>query len=251
MKSHIPILATALALTVFLTSLVLETRESQGSRAKIAGGVAVTGSRPDTSLYLAHLQMDAQPLGGKFPDTAEDRIALLWGKARTEYFERSNPIMAADYLERILKTDAADLQALDAAAQIYSGLAWYEQAEARLLRLLELDPDADSVYRFRLGVVRMRLGNYEDALADLLTVYTGAAEDGAVNFALACAYAGMGEPDLAMQHLRSAAVLLEARVFVEHLREPLLQSLSAQPEFLQLRRQAQSAFADRAARVKL
>jgi len=222
MKTNIPLLAVTLTLTVFLTSLVLETRDSGSNRARVPPP-----------------ELDAVPAGGQFgivdagmlepvlrqtsPDSCPSRVQEFLAEAK-RFHDSGNSVGALELLRAVLILDTDHVQAIRAMGRILFADGQYEQAEPYLRRELQLSADPERLLRMRLGVAQMRQNKYGPALENLKIVLQHAPGDGAVHFALVCIYAEIGEQSRALYHLDQARTQLGATLLA-HISDPHLDNL--------------------------
>lgn len=228
MKTNIPILAVTLALTVFLTSLVLETRDSASHRARVSR-VEIDAMPAGGQLGLARDGFGDGALGRPSDQPAGSRVDELLSEAK-RFHDAGNIAGAMELLQAVLALDEDNVQALGAAGRTLFSQRQYAEAEPYLRRELQLAADTDCLLRMRLGVVQMRQHKYGPALENLKIVLQSEPDDGAVHFAIACIYADLEEESRALYHIERAKSQLGATLLA-HISDPHLDNLRHLPRF--------------------
>lgn len=240
MRVTIPFLAVTLALTVFLTSLVLETRDSRGHRANTRFGTPDAVPAKSRVLFGQlgpGRQLLPTPPSGEEGETGR-KLNTLLGQAWT-FYEARNFQGALELVRAAAEIEPENPTVLEALGALHFALQEYPEAETHLAHLLKLKPDMDDVSRMRLAVAQMRQRKYEAAIEHLTAIRENVAEDGAVNFALACVYASLNRPESALDHLELAHSQLGYGLF-SHISDPQLDSLRNTERFQALLRAART-----------
>jgi len=198
-RRGVVILAISLALTVFLTSLVLETRDNAAlySVARRQGVDAIPSPGPFTIDDLAVGGVDSDH------DTKGSSPAELVAEAH-KLCQTGSPGAAADRYRDALALEPDNREALGALGMLCFSRGQYREAEAYIQRLVALKPVADHMWYGHLGVAQMRQGKCELALHNLQIVLQHEPDDGALHFALACIYAHLEATGKALDHLEMA-----------------------------------------------
>lgn len=230
-RGSIPFLAVTLALTVFLTSLVLESRDNRSHRANIHFGTSDTGPA-GTQALLANsglgprLMSEPSRLAASLSSArADDLLAQAWS-----FYDSGNYQGALELVRVAARTDPVNPTVLEALGTVHFSLQDYPEAEAYLTRLLEAKPAMDDVSRMRLAVAQMRQRKYQPALQHLQAVADRAPGDGAVNFALACVFASLNRTEAALDCLDLAYAQLGFGLLA-HISDPQLDSLRGSERF--------------------
>lgn len=234
MRGSIPFLAVTLALTVFLTSLVLETRDNRGHRASIHFGAA-----NGTQVLLPRSASGSRLLDARteLASRSDELLGEAW-----RFYESGNYSGALELVRAAARTDPNNPTVLEALGTVHFSLQDYAEAEAYLTRLLEVKPEMDDVSRMRLAVSQMRQRKYPAALQHLKVVAARAPGDGAVNFALACVYASLHRTEAATDHLELAYAHMGFGLLA-HISDPQLDSLRGAERFQAILRAARAATA--------
>jgi len=231
-RTSIVILAATLALTVFMTSLVLENRGGRANtaRARIGGLDAIQNNQ---HLFPGRYGLTPQTaVTTPRADGAETKVNELLVQAQ-RFCDAGNLEGAAELLRAALKVDPDHVVVLDALGATCFALHQYAEAETLLRRVIEQRPDPDNLCRMRLGVAEMRQGKYGPALDNFKLVLQHDPTDGSVHFALACVFARLGETDRALYHLELAYAQMGPTVLA-HISDPLLDSLRQTRKFQQI-----------------
>ncbi len=227
----VAVLTATLALTVFVTSLVLETRQSGSARARVT--VDSLDAVQNTSTGLLGIYGIARTrVGRDEPGHGEaqgNQAALLLQKAE-RFYSAGNLEGAAQLLRAVLDLDENDARALEALGTLCFARQNYADAEKYLRLLVQFAPDDDGLLRMRLGVAQLRQAKYGPALENFRIVLTHEPNDGAVHFALACVYARMLDEDRALYHLERARAALGALLLAQ-ISDPHLDTLRHNPRF--------------------
>jgi len=203
MRASIAILTATLALTVFLTSLLLETRDSKGHRANLRSE-SVDAVPASSRILLGQYEPTCRILKESAPgEAAASKTVKLLNEAQ-RFMTVGNLEGAAELLQAALKIDPEHPVALEAMGVACFARRQYAEAEEFLTRFIELDNEATPICRMRLGVAQMRQGKYEAALENLRIVHSHEPTDGAVQFALACVYSRLENEEKALHHLELA-----------------------------------------------
>ena len=231
MRSNIAILVAVLASTVFLTSLVLESRNRPGNRASLGSRPRAVHAVPagSQSLLGSSWPSDTVLLNAAPSEPAEARSAQLLAQAR-EFRTAGNNLAAREVWKSVLRADPAAREALAGLGGLSFDEKRYREAELYLGRLVELGPDDAPGARARLGVAQMRLGKYDAALENLESFLPLQPEDGALHFALACVHAMKGQTETALQHLATSYSILGLDLLA-YISDPQLDSLRDTPAF--------------------
>ena len=226
MRTSIPILTGTLALTVFLTSLVVETQQTR------PGGDRDSLARLDFAEDVA-AALPADSGSGTAPAAEpDDRLAGLLVQAK-RFAQAGNLDGAAEIFRAVLNADPDERTALQALGIILFSREDYVGAEHVLKHLTAIEPDADVMYYSRLGVAQMRLQKYGPALESLKVVLAETPRDGALHFAFACIHARLMQTDLALHHFEIAHAFL-GPALLPHLSDPHLDNLRSTERFARI-----------------
>jgi tetratricopeptide (TPR) repeat protein len=223
MRSDVTILAASLALTVFLTSLVLE-HSGQGSR---KGTIGAGGSASPPTSLLRSCRPGAEGATPALPAGAgeiAEMVAQGW-----RFYDAGNAEGAIEILKAALAKAPED-SAVNAALGVISFAGGhYAEAETRLQRHLAAEP-GDTDCRVRLGMAQLRQCKYGPALANMRVALAEEPRAGALHFALACIHARLADRDRALYHLERAYAELGVTLLA-HISDANLDSLRDTPKF--------------------
>lgn len=228
MRKSMVTLVASLAIIVFLTSLIIETKEQCLAKGSLEPGRGANGVIESTETDRSSVTGAGPPAPGG------TRVPELMLRAEQFYLVGNLP-GAADLLHGVLQRDPANTEALNSLGIIYFKLNQYRNAAEYLGRLLPLTPD-DDVARARLGVSQLRCGNYAEALKNLQIVLNQEPDDGALHFSVACAHAALGSRKPALEHLQLSANTLGV-VLLSHISDPHLDLLRNEPQFQEIVRE--------------
>lgn len=221
MRTHAGILAATLALTVFLTSLVLERPRT---------GMIRGTSLPDGAVeYPAEgaLDMDActlpEILGAK--SGAQGLVARGW-----RFYEAGNGDGAIELLKSALAADSEDRSALAALGIVCYASRRYPEAEEYLTRLMARNRDADPGYRARLAMSQLRQCKFGPALANLEAVLRLEPDNGGLHFVIGTIHSRLADRERALYHLEQAYQQL-GFALLAHVSDPNLDPLRDTPQF--------------------
>ncbi len=229
MKTGIPILAAALALTVFLTSLVLETQKTGEQRASVrsvhvdavlAGTKGLLTNYQNKGSILLSAETDGKP-NEPLQDLLDEAQNLV---------NAGNLEAAAEVMRRALKLDEENVNLVASLAAVHFARHEYALAEAYLQRLVKANVELDLTSRSRLGVAQMRQGKYEVARKNLSVVLEQQPNDGALHFALACTHAELNNQQSALYHLELAYAKMGLSL-LNHISDPHLDRIREAEEF--------------------
>lgn len=239
MKTSIVILGVCLALTVFLTSLVLETKSSPSRQARIEIG-RLDAVLTDSSALIEQTKA-APPDGAVAPSPLpQSRSERLLAKAH--HFRRCGNLSGAIKLyESVLEIEPAHAEALDALGGACFSSQRYPEAESHIRRFIEVSPEPDCMARMRLAVSQMRQSKHGPALDNLRIVLQDDPEDAGVHFALACVYSELTQTDRALYHLEKAHARMGATILA-HISDPHLDNLRRAKRFHKIVRSARSRY---------
>jgi len=244
-RGSIAILGVCLALTVFFTSIVLETQQGESASPRVVrraiDASPMSFNAPATP-YLGGAPLVALSTA---PGAAQSDADELVTRAAA-FYDAGNKHGAIELCRSALKRDPTDMDAKALLGCILFSDRQYEEAERCLSECAKADAGGSPLIRARLGVAQMRLGRYEPALENLRGVLREQPRDGALHFALACTHAKLGDQELALQHLRVASELLGGAL-LQHISDPQLDSLRESCAFQKIVRRAVRAHQHRAA----
>ncbi len=235
MRTNIPILAATLALTVFLTSLVLES--GNDSRANI------TFDADNDVVPFGHriLLERAQDDGGAFSILVDKQESGTGGddllSQGRQFWRAGNFEGAVELLRRALEIEPDKRETLRFLGSACFERRDYGASEKYLLRLVALEAEVDPVCRMYLGVAQMRQQKYGAALGNLMILLRENPKDGALHFALACVYSRLLDVDRAIYHLQVAYTNLGGSI-LSHISDPQLDNLRNHKTFQQIVRTA-------------
>ncbi len=210
MKIHpnVLILLICLAMTVFFTSLVVETQRNRTSLAS-----------------LRNTRTLAAPDAFAVPPLAAGRRGLNWSDHDTglsdlltngqQFLNAGNHEAAAKVYQAALEQQPDNQQALAAMGVVCFIQKDYEAAKSRLRRYFDLAEQDNPMLRMYLGVALMRQGKYPKALLEIQRVLPVAPEDETLNFSLACIHARLGDQNQAMAHLDKAFQTMGASILTQ------------------------------------
>ena len=232
MRTGIPILIATLALTVFLTSLVLETRDTNAARASITmGSLEGGGASPSERVLMGPYQPQDEVLADlQEGEAGEARLRELLIQAR-RFANAGNLDGAAELFQAVLAAAPENAEALHALGAIHLVRQRYEEAESFLRRTIELEPEVDYMCRLRLGVAQMHQKKYGLAVENLKIALRVKPDDGATHFTLACIYSRLAEKKHALFHLEQAYAQLGYGILA-HTSDPHLDNIR-ETEFFQ------------------
>lgn len=231
MRSHVGILAATLALTVFLTSLILEHPPVGMNRGtSLPGGDIEYPADPGLDVNIYTLP---EVLGAK--GDAQGLVARGW-----RFYEAGNGDGAVELLKSALAADADDRSALAALGIVCYACRRYPEAEDYLTRLLARNKDADPGYRARLAMSQARQRKYGPALENLKAVLRQEPEGGGLHFVIGTIYSRLADRERALYHLERSYDQL-GFALLAHVSDPNLDPVRNTPQFQRL---VQRALAD-------
>jgi len=242
MKTSIVILGVCLALTVFLTSLVLETKSSPSRQARI--GI----SRLDAVLTNGDALIGQTSPGTPASDgTVAPRVLLRESRggellAKAHHFRRSGNFSGAiELYKSVLEIEPRQAEALDALGSTCFSSQRYAEAETYMRSFIEVSPEPNCMGRMRLAVSQMRQSKYGPALDNLKIVLQDDPEDAGVHFALACVYSELTQTDRALYHLGRAHARMGTTI-LGHISDPHLDNLRRTKRFHRIVRSARGLY---------
>lgn len=230
MRGHVGILSATLALTVFLTSLVLEHQRQGLGRGSISGSSG--GVVAPLGVESALLPRPASLTGGERPAgeaTADGGEIETWLAQAWSFYEAGNRDGAVEILKAAHLRDPDHPLVLAAIGPFCFAAGRYAEAETYLLRQLARCP-ADTESRVRLGMSQLRQRKYGSALENMRAAMVREPEDGALHFALACIYSRLADIDRALTHLELAHRYLGVSLLA-HVTVPDLEGLRDTPRY--------------------
>ncbi|MBT3379909.1 MAG: tetratricopeptide repeat protein [Lentisphaerae bacterium] len=241
MKTSIAILGLCLALTVFLTSLVLETKSSPARQSRI-DATHLDAVLTDGEALIDQLSAPASSPGSAtavraVPQSRSDELL-----AKGHHFRRCGNLSGAiELYESVLELEPAHAEALSALGVACFSSQRYAEAETHIRRLIEVSTTADCMVRMRLAVSQMRQAKYGPALDNLRIVLLDDPEDAGVHFALACVYSELTETNRGLYHLELAYARMGATILA-HISDPHLNNLRRTKRFHRIVRSARSRY---------
>ena len=228
MRTHAGILAATLALTIFLTSLILERPRTGMTRGTSLPGGAV--ACPTDGTLGADVSTLPEILGAK--SGARGLVARGW-----RFYEAGNGEGAVELLKSALAADSEDRSALAALGIVCYASRRYAEAEDYLTQLLARDRDAEPGYRARLAMSQLRQSKFGPALANLKAVLRLEPDNGGLHFVVGTVYSRMADRERALYHLEQAYQRL-GFALLAHVSDPNLDSLRETPQFQRLVKKA-------------
>lgn len=228
MRTHAGILAATLALTIFLTSLILER-----PRTGMIRGTSLPDGAVESPADRA-LEADASAL----PEILGAKCGVQGLVARGwRFYEAGNGDGAIELLKSALAADAEDRSALAALGVVCYASRRYSEAEEYLTRLLARNKDADPGYRARLAMSQLRQRKFGPALANLEAVLRLEPDNGGLHFVIGTIYSRLADRERALYHLEQAYQRL-GFALLAHVSDANLDPLRDTPQFKRLVKKA-------------
>ncbi|NOY79899.1 MAG: tetratricopeptide repeat protein [Kiritimatiellaeota bacterium] len=222
MRTSSVILSAILALTAFVTAVVLEHQPAPWS------GVwrrdVMVPSQRTTGPDRGHNPASASRSRG--PRTEAEFLA---GSAR-RFLEAGNYQGALELFRAAFAADPSRVELLAALGLVSSQLGRDVEAEHYLVRYLDNGKSDDPAIRAHLGIIQLRLRKYAAAAANLSRGLRSHPANGPLNCAAAAAYARMADADRALYYLEIARRHLGAGI-LPYLADPNFDSIRDRPEF--------------------
>ncbi len=222
MRTSSVILSALLALTAFVTAVMLEHQPAPWSGVW-RRDVMVPAQRAP-GLGLRHGPILANR--GRGP---RNEAEFLAGSGR-RFLEAGNYQGALELFRAALAADPSRIELLAALGLVSSQLGRDVEAEHYLLRYLDSGKTDDPAMRAHLGIIQLRLRKYAAAAANLSRGLRSHPANGPLNCAAAAAYARMADADRALYYLEIARRYLGAGI-LPYLADPNFDSIRDRPEF--------------------
>ncbi len=210
------VLVAALALTVFMTSLVIENRDDNALYRAVSGD----------GLKAIPVPEAVQDAAGA-PQVSRADALLIEGH---KFFHAGNRSGAVELYKSALRLEPDNPDILRALGFVSFEQKKYAVAEGHIQRFVELVPDCHPMWYARLGFAQMQNGKFPQALENLQVPLKHQPDDGALHFALACVHSGMKDLDQGFAHLEKARELLGMEL-LRYLPDPHLENLRRTARF--------------------
>lgn len=208
LNKSVPVLAAALALVVFLSSLLLESMNVASRRSAAAAPPVPRAADPGWPPSLGPLASGVT--GGLLDaDDAEEGTEAterLLERARA-FGEAGNAAGAYDFYAAVLAAHPRHDEALFGAGVFALVKGRAADAEEHLRAFMDQCPALALQGRKYLAWAQRCQGKLTAALENLKIATDEAPDDAVVRFQMACVYASMDEPSMAMANLEKAVAL--------------------------------------------
>jgi len=232
-QRRLAVLAGALAATVFLTSLLLETGERRQATPVLANLQPAGQSLRVFDFWHRDGIAALLPLTSSETQAHRDQRVQQMMTAASQFIHAGNIEGAGELLRTVVAVAPEHSHAWHLLGTVYFIQRRYRQAEPCLARAVGSGSGTNALCRTRLALTQMHLGKYESALQNLRIVEKIAPEEGALHFAFTCVYAHQGDTEQALAHLEQAYRRLGGALLA-HISDPNLDALRDQKRFRQI-----------------
>lgn len=233
-----------LALTVFLSALILEGMYGMPQLVFPPAPIPNHVRRRVATVPVEQVVQTEPPnvTAGETAASDEERIRKLLAGAE-RFFDGGNVDGARELYAAVLELDPENISALSGVGAADFMLGRFSDAERAFSQLLRHDIPDRALIRLALGAAKRRQGHFGPALGDVMIALAGRPEDPAVHMELAALYGVLGAPGRAVSHFERAYRLAGTDI-LSHISDPHLDPIRSNEIFRSILQQARARAAE-------